>query len=84
MNTISLVEMLACARRELALRTNVYPRWIQAGRMTQEKAKHEIDCMAAIVNQIEKCRLLEEVSNEILAAEEKRKALNEQPQLPLT
>lgn len=46
--------MLACARRELALRRNVYPRWVGAKRMTQFKADDEIAAMDAIVRFLEK------------------------------
>lgn len=46
--------MLACAKRELALRRNVYPRWVGAKRMTVFKAEEEIEAMAAIVRFLEK------------------------------
>lgn len=45
--------MIACARRELALRRNVYPRFVGAGRMTQFKADDEIRDMEAIVKFLE-------------------------------
>ena len=37
-----------CAEREVRMRRRVYPRWIEAGRMTQEQADREIAVMAAI------------------------------------
>ena len=43
-------QKIAAIRREIALRRNVYPRRIQMGRMTQEKAKQEIDVMEAILH----------------------------------
>lgn len=46
--------MLACARRELALRKNVYPGWVNAKRMTAFKAEDEIRYMDAIVRFLEK------------------------------
>ncbi len=46
---ISDREKLACARRELAMRRRVYPRWVEAGRMTREEAEREIAVMDAIV-----------------------------------
>lgn len=51
-----LTDQLACAKRELALRRNVYPRWVQERRKgwTPDKAKHEIDCMEAIVQTLAK------------------------------
>jgi hypothetical protein len=40
--------MIACARRELAMRKNVYPKWVAAGRMKQDAADKEIAAMQAI------------------------------------
>lgn len=37
------------AERELKMRQRVYPRWIEAGRLTSEKAAHEIAVMEEIV-----------------------------------
>ena len=34
-----------CCAREAALRVNVYPKWVKAGKMTQEKADEEIRLM---------------------------------------
>jgi hypothetical protein len=42
-------EKLACARRELAFRRRVYPRFVSEGRMTAVEAEREIAMMAAIV-----------------------------------
>lgn len=63
----TLTDQLACVRRELALRKNVYPNWVRNGRMTREKAHHEIECMEAVVATLEKMKNLEEISNEIKA-----------------
>lgn len=41
-------EKYECARRELAMRRRVYPKWVESGRMTQETADREIACMAQI------------------------------------
>lgn len=41
-------EMRRCAKRELNKRINFYPKWIAAGRMTQEKADFEIAGMKKI------------------------------------
>lgn len=46
---ISAIEKLACVKRELMMRRNVYPRWIEHGKITAGKAAHEIACMEAIV-----------------------------------
>jgi len=50
--SISYDDMIACARRELAMRQRVYPKWVKEERMNQQKADHEIACMAAIVEQL--------------------------------
>lgn len=42
-------EQVRCAKRELALRQRVYPRWVAARTMTQDTADREIAAMAAIV-----------------------------------
>ena len=61
----SASEQLACARRELALRQSTYPKLVAAGRMTSEKAAKETAAMAAIVETLDRCLLLEQVSEEI-------------------
>jgi hypothetical protein len=47
--TITDMDKLRCARRELALRRNVYPRHVERGRMSREAADREIKLMEAIV-----------------------------------
>jgi hypothetical protein len=47
--TITTADKLACAERELALRKNVYPRWVEQGRMSAGRAAREIALMQAIV-----------------------------------
>jgi hypothetical protein len=51
---ISLTEQLRCAKRELALRNNVYPRWVAADQMTAHAAKRELAGMTAIVQTLER------------------------------
>jgi hypothetical protein len=34
------------------MRQRVYPKWVREERMSQQKADHEIACMAAIVEQL--------------------------------
>lgn len=46
-------ELLKCAQRELAMRERVYPRRLAEGKMSQQSADHETDCMAAIVKLLE-------------------------------
>lgn len=45
--------LLACAKRELAMRRAVYPGRVNAGKMPQHEADHETDAMEAIVAVLE-------------------------------
>lgn len=45
---VTLDEMIKCAGRELGMRRNTYPRWVASGKMTQDKANHELACMESI------------------------------------
>ena len=44
--------MIRCAAREVALRRRAYPKWIIEGRMSQDKADQEIECMEAILEKL--------------------------------
>jgi signal recognition particle subunit SEC65 len=50
MNEPTLDEMVACAERELAMRERVYPRWVESGKMTADKAEKETQCMKHIAS----------------------------------
>lgn len=41
-------EKAACAERELKMRERVYPRWVQAGKITPALAARETELMRAI------------------------------------
>lgn len=45
---ISRREKFDCAMREVKMRKRVYPRWVEAGRLTPQKAEIEIAIMEAI------------------------------------
>lgn len=51
--SVGIEQQIACAKRELAMRKNVYPRLVGGKRMTQFKADDEIAAMAAIVKTLE-------------------------------
>jgi hypothetical protein len=53
MTDITTADKLACAKRELSMRLNAYPRWVEQGKLSATKAAHEIDCMRAIVRDYE-------------------------------
>ena len=43
-----------CIGRELGMRKGVYPKWVNSGRMTQEKADEEINTMSEIYEYFKK------------------------------
>lgn len=49
-----LKEMIDCVAREVSFRFAVYPKRIQAGRMTKEQADREIQLMQMIKNALKK------------------------------
>jgi hypothetical protein len=49
---VSMDDMIGCARRELMLRKRVYRKWIDEGRMSEQKAEAEIAFMAAILEHL--------------------------------
>lgn len=49
----------ACAKRELAYRKRVYPRWVEAGKLRRDVADREIEVMTAIVEDYEKASAIE-------------------------
>lgn len=53
---MNLTQQIAAAERELAMRLRVYPRWVAAKKMTQQKADHEIEAMRAIVATLRACQ----------------------------
>lgn len=48
--SVSLDRQIDCVRREIAMRKRAYPRWVEAGRMTQQKADDEIAVMEAVLS----------------------------------
>jgi hypothetical protein len=55
--TVALADQIKCARRELAMRKGVYPKWVTAGRMKPEAADRELAAMEAIVTSLEEEQL---------------------------
>jgi len=47
---ISIGDQIACIKREIALRKNIYPRWVENGRMKQAAADLEIERMTAALH----------------------------------
>ena len=50
---ITLIDKIACLRRELALRRNVYPGRVLRRQMSQENADREMAVMTAILKDYE-------------------------------
>ncbi len=67
--SVPLKDQLACARRELALRRNAYPKWVASGRWKQRDADRELERMAAMVATLERQLNLEEASNQLRGGE---------------
>ena len=61
-STITTADKLACVQRELAMRRNVYPKWVASGRMKQMAADKEIAVMEAILADIRAKDALEKSS----------------------
>lgn len=47
--SVSIERQIQCVKREIAMRKNVYPNWVSAGRMKDRKAKEEIEAMEAVL-----------------------------------
>jgi hypothetical protein len=52
---VNLNDLLACCRRELAVRQRVYPKWVEKGTMTEKKAETEIELMRTVVEFLVHC-----------------------------
>jgi hypothetical protein len=52
---VDLNELLACCRRELALRERCYPRWIDKGTIKPDKAKRELELMRSVCEFLVHC-----------------------------
>jgi hypothetical protein len=50
--TFTTPELAKCAADEVYMRRQVYPRWVERGRMTKERAEREIAMMQAITDQL--------------------------------
>lgn len=43
------VNLIACVEREIRLRERAYPRWVEGGRMSKERADAEIRLMREVL-----------------------------------
>lgn len=49
----TIEQQMACVKREIAMRKNVYPKWVMSRRMKAETADHEINCLIAVLRSLE-------------------------------
>lgn len=59
----NLIPLLACCRRELALRTYVFPKRVADGKMKQAKADEEIRLMRELIDFLVDC-IFRQVTNQ--------------------
>jgi hypothetical protein len=48
--SMTLRQQIACLKREIALRKNVYPKWVESGKMRSSEADYEIEAMTAALH----------------------------------
>lgn len=66
---MNITHQIECAKRELAMRRGVYPKWIGLGRMSKDNAEHELQAMQAIVTTLEGVRRQSETAQKELFGE---------------
>lgn len=49
MSAVTIADQIRAVQREIAMRETNYPKWVQAKRMKQEQADHEIAAMKAVL-----------------------------------
>jgi hypothetical protein len=58
--TVSLADQIASVKREVAMRTNVYPKLVASGRMKQGMADRELAAMKAVLETLQKIESVRE------------------------
>jgi hypothetical protein len=53
---ISLEDQIKCVQREIGMRERVYPRWVANGKMSPQKADHELEAMQAVLATLQSMR----------------------------
>lgn len=53
---MNIDEQIKCVGREIGMRKNVYPKFLKSGRITQEKADHEIAAMEAVYETLKRVK----------------------------
>jgi hypothetical protein len=52
--SVPIEAQIVAVQREIAMRKRVYPRWILNEKMTEQKAAHEIACMEAVLETLQR------------------------------
>lgn len=55
----SMADQIACVRREIAMRRNVYPKWVESGRLKAVEAQREQDRMQAVHDSLERLAIID-------------------------
>lgn len=53
----TLAQQLQAVKRELAVRRNVYPKWVSSGKMKQKDADEGIEVFEDLIHTLENCVL---------------------------
>ena len=61
-----LEDQMKCLKREIALRKNVYPKWIDSKHMTQVAANKEIDTLISALHSLMVCEKYEKALQVIM------------------
>lgn len=55
----TMADQIACVRREISMRQNVYPKWVASGRLKPDDAKREQARMQAVHDSLERLALMD-------------------------
>ena len=64
--TLPIAQQIAAVERESGMRKRVYPKWIEARKITAEKARHEIAAMDSIYASLRAMPLLTSACEELI------------------
>ena len=50
---VTISEQIKAVRREIDYRRRLYPKWVEAGKITQLEANYQIECMEYVLNSLQ-------------------------------
>jgi hypothetical protein len=59
---VTLDQQIAAVAREIAMRKNVYPKWVASKRMKQEEADHQIAAMEKVIETLNELKQIAELA----------------------